>query len=302
MRESATCSRFGGRRAGLKNWAFIMINRKDAALYVGPASVFLLVVILVPLAMLFHTSLVGQNGVSLEAYQKLFGSTLFRRTLWATVEISLLASLASLLLGYPLALHLARQPPRKRALYMVLVLVPFWTSILVKSFAFTVLLGKNGLINSLLSWLTGTDVHLPMIFNRFGVMVGMTNYLIPFIVFPVLTSLMAINPALYKAAEIIGAKPPKIFFSITVPLSLPGVAAGVLSTTVMSMGFFVIPALLGSPQDVMMSNLVDFYTRETLDWNMASAIGVIMLVIIGLLGAVAGRLQKFGAKPREVAL
>ncbi|MGF6095485.1 ABC transporter permease [Pseudomonas sp. 18175] len=276
-----------------------MNNRNDAALYVGPATVFLLAIILVPLGVLLYTSLAGQHGFSLEAYQKLFASSLFRRTLWATFEISLLASLASLLLGYPLAVHLARQPARRRAIYMILVLVPFWTSILVKSFAFTILLGKTGLINSLLSMLFGTQIQLPMLFNRFGVMVGMTNYLVPFIVFPVLASLLAINPALYKAAEIMGAKAPRIFFKITVPLSLPGVAAGVLSTTIMSMGFFVIPALLGSPQDVMMSNLVDFYTRETLDWNTASAIGVVMLIIIAIAGLCASRLQRYGAKPRE---
>ncbi|GAB3627611.1 Putrescine transport system permease protein PotH [Pandoraea terrae] len=272
-----------------------MKARNDGWRYVGPATVFLFLVMFVPLAYVVYTSVAGADGgLTMSAYKRLFTSELFIRTLWSTFEISIFASLSSLLLGYPIALHLAKQPAKKRAIYMVLVLVPFWTSILVKSYAFTVLLGRGGLVNQLLSFVFNTQVQLPMLFNRFGVMVGMTNYLIPFIVLPVLASLLAIDQSLYRASEIMGAKPPRIFFQITLPLSLPGVAAAVLSTTIMSMGFFVIPALLGGRKDVMMSNLVDFYTRETMDWNMASAIGVILLGIVTLAGVGAGQLKKFG--------
>jgi len=275
-----------------------MNARNEGWLYVGPATLFLFLVMLVPLAYVVYTSVTTASGdFSLASYQRLLSSDLFKRTLLTTFQISIVASLASLVLGYPIALHLAKQTPRKRALYMVLVLVPFWTSILVKSYAFTVLLGRVGLVNQFLSFMAGSSVQLPMLFNRFGVMVGMTNYLIPFIVFPVLASLLAIDQSLYRASEIMGAKPPRIFFRITFPLSLPGVAAGVLSTTVMSMGFFVIPALLGGRQDVMMSNLVDFYTRETMDWNMASAIGVILLGIVTLVAIAADQAKRFGSRP-----
>ena len=278
-----------------------MKSRVDGLLYVGPATVFLFFVLFVPLAYVVYTSFWIAGGPALSAYQRLLGSELFLRTLWSTFEISISASVASLLLGYPIAMHLAKQTPRKRAIYMVLVLVPFWTSILVKSYAFTVLLGRDGLVNQLLSAAFHTRVQLPMLFNRFGVMVGMTNYLIPFIVFPVLASLLSIDKSLYRASEIMGAKPPRIFFRITLPLSLPGVAAATLSTTVMSMGFFVIPALLGGRKDAMMSNLVDFYTRETMDWNMASAIGVILLAIVTLAAMGADQFQRRDAKKRVMA-
>jgi len=272
------------------------MGRKDGLLYVGPASAFLLFVLLVPLALVVFTSVWTAQGPTLSAYERLVGSALFLRTLWNTIEISLTAALASMLLGYPVAMHLARQTPRKRAIYLVLVLVPFWTSILVKSYAFTVLLGRNGLLNQALSWMFQTQVQLPLLFNRLGVIIGMTNYLIPFIVFPVLASLLAIDRSLYLAAEVAGAKPPRIFFQITLPLTLPGMVAAGLSTTVMSMGFFVIPAVLGGRKDAMMSNLVDFYTREALDWNMASAIGVFLLGIV-TLAAIAGEwIQKRGAR------
>ncbi|WP_250511485.1 ABC transporter permease [Caballeronia sp. GACF4] len=278
-----------------------MKGRNDGLLYVGPATVFLFFVVFIPLAYVVYTSVAVSGGFSFSAYRRLFASELFLRTLWSTFEISIMASLCSLLLGYPIAMQLARQTPRKRALFMVLVLVPFWTSILVKSYAFTVLLGRDGLVNQLLSFVFHTRVQIPMLFNRVGVMVGMTNYLIPFIVFPVLASLLAIDKSLYRASEIMGAKPPRIFFRITLPLSMPGVAAAVLSTTVMSMGFFVIPALLGGRKDAMMSNLVDFYTRETMDWNMASAIGVILLGIVTLAALGADRFQKRSASTKVMA-
>ena len=107
---------------------------------------------------------------------------------------------------------------------MILVLVPFWTSILVKSYAFTLILGKEGFINQILTFLFGSAARLELMFNRIGVIVGMTNYLVPFVVFPVLASLLAIDRSVYRAAEIMGARPPRIFWRITLPLSFAGVA------------------------------------------------------------------------------
>jgi ABC-type spermidine/putrescine transport system permease subunit I len=164
---------------------------------------------------------------------------------------------------------------------MILVLVPFWTSILVKSFAFTVILGNAGIINSALKAVGLPSVKL--LFNRTGVIIGMSHFLIPFMVFPIMASLVSQPPELSRAAEIMGASRLRIFFKITFPLSMPGVMAGSLLVLIMSFGFFVVPALLGSRQDMMMANLVDFYTRETLNWQMGSAISVLLLLISGLL-------------------
>lgn len=263
----------------------------EAAIYFGPAVLLSVAVLALPLAYIAFTSVHGL-AFSLESYRELLASRLFQRALWTTLEISLTCSVVSVLLGYPVALHLARQNPRRRALCMIMVLMPLWTSILVKSFSFAVLLGREGLINSALSWITGQTVALPMIFNRLGVVLGMTNYLVPFVVLPILASLLAIDPALRRAAEIMGARPARIFLAITLPLSLPGVVAALSTTTVMSLGIFVVPALLGGRQDLMMANLVDFYTRETLDWQAASAIGVILLVLVAIIGLPAMRLQR----------
>ena len=165
---------------------------------------------------------------------------------------------------------------------MVLVLLPFWTSVLVKCYAFTVILGRSGMVNEFLTWVSGSQVQLALILNRIGVLIGMTNYLTPFVVFPVLASLMAIDDSVYRAASVMGAKPVRIFRTVTLPLSLPGIIAGLSSVLVMALGFFIVPALLGGPRDAMLSNLVDFYTRETLDWSMAAAVGVLLLGMVVL--------------------
>jgi putative spermidine/putrescine transport system permease protein len=259
-----------------------MTDIRSALVFVSPAALVTLAISALPLLYILYMSLGGQQ-FSLSAYGELLSSALFLRSLMNTLDISIWATALSLILGYIVALHLARQSPRKRAMLMVLVLLPFWTSVLVKCYAFTVILGRSGLINTTLSSLTGSAVQIPLTLNRTGVLVGMTNYLTPFVVFPVLASLLAIDAAVYRAASIMGAKPVRIFLTVTLPLSLPGVFAGVSSVMVMALGFFIIPALLGGPRDSMLSNLVDFYTRETLDWNAASAIGVLLLGMVVLI-------------------
>ncbi|MGL9623880.1 ABC transporter permease [Bradyrhizobium sp. U531] len=257
-------------------------NSKAAVAFIGPMVVASVAIAALPLLYIIYISLGGPR-FTFAAYEKLFGSALFLQSVATTIKISLMGTLASLILGCVIALHLARQTPGRRAIYIILVLLPMWTSVLVKSFAFTVILGRAGILNSFLSWIFGHTIALPMILNSFGVIVGMINQFIPFAVFPVLASLLAIDPALYRAAEVMGAGPPRIFWTITLPLSLPGIIAGGFSVVVMSLGMFIIPSLLGSGKDAMLANLVDFYTRDVLDWNAAAAIGVLLLLMVFLL-------------------
>ena len=270
------------------------------------ATVLLLLPVVLLLVAFFAwpLALVGWNSIynstsgalSVHAYRELSTSTLFYRVLGNTLQISVVATLVSLVLGYIIALHLARLEPRRRTPYLVMVMLPFWTSILVKSFAFTVVLGDRGLINQLLGWMTagleGDPVRLELLFNRVGVIIGMTNYLLPFMVFPVMASLLSQNESLKRVAEIMGAGPIRIFLRITLPLSLPGVLAGVLMNMTLAMGMYITPALLGGRRDMMMANLVDFYTRQTLDWNLASAIAIVLLALSGIFIAALLRVQR----------
>ena len=180
------------------------LGARDGAVFVIPATIFMAAAFVAPLLMVVATS-VGGTDLTLAHYKELVSRPLYITVLWNTLQISALSTIATILLAYPIAYHLARQPPRRRAFLLILVLLPFWTSILVKSFAFTVLLGRDGTLNTALIWLFGPGARLPMLFNRPAVLIGMTHYLIPFAVFSILASLLAQNPELRRAAEIMGA-------------------------------------------------------------------------------------------------
>jgi putative spermidine/putrescine transport system permease protein len=247
---------------------------------------------LVPLAFIFYQS-VHSETFTLKAYSDLLSSGLFLRVSRTTVEISLAATMLSIILGYPIALHISRVSERVRPLFLILVLLPFWTSILVKSYSYIVVLGQAGLINQLF-----TAFGLPkldLIFNRIGVLVGMTNFLIPFVVFPLLANLLGQSTDLKKAASVMGASDMRIFWKITFPLSSPALLAGGLMSFVISLGFFVTPALLGGRHDMMVANLIDFYTREALDWGTASAIAVLLLIASGILLTMLEKVRSKGS-------
>lgn len=244
--------------------------------------------LLVPFCIIVYNSL-GGGRLSLQAYLDLFNSPLFVRVTWTTLQISFSAALLSGLLGYPIALHLSRVSDRWRPIFLILVLLPFWTSILVKSYSFIVVLGEHGFVNVGLEALGVSP--LPLMFNRVGVLVGMTNYLIPFIVFPLLANLLGQSPELRKAAAVMGASDLRIFWKITFPLSLPGFFAGGIMCFVISLGSFVTPALLGGRHDMMVANLIDFYTRESLDWTVASAIAVLLFAASSMLLLMLGNVQ-----------
>ena len=258
-------------------------------MFLGPVCLVMILGFVAPIGFIFFHSFTIEGVFTFAGFINLFTTSLFIRVFWTTLQISLVASIVALVVGYPVALYISRQSERLRSFYLTLVLLPFWTSILVKSFAFTVILGDLGLINRALRAL-----YLPqfeMMFNRFGVLVGTTNFLIPFAVFPILSSLLNQDPNLRKAAEVMGAGSLRIFWRITFPLSASGVLAGFILTFVLSLGFFATPALLGGRRDMMMANLIDFYTRDTLNWNAASAIAVILLFTSSALLLVLTRVR-----------
>jgi mannopine transport system permease protein len=266
------------------------LSPSSTLMLLAPLTALMLAVLVYPLGLTVWTS-VYPGHFTLQAYSELLASGLFQKVLKNTFEISISGTVVSLLVGYPVAMHLAAQTPRRRTAYLILVMLPFWTSILVKSFALTAVFGNQGLINQLLGLLSGGQINLPMMFNRVGVILGMINFLLPFMILSILGSLLAQDRTLILAAETMGAKPWRIFRKITLPLSLPGVIAGVLINVTLSIGMYITPALLGGRQDMMVANLVDFYTRQTLDWTAASATAVVLLAISGVLVFLLGRVR-----------
>lgn len=267
-----------------RSWAFVLL---------APLTLLMLAILVYPLILTVWTS-VHPGHFTLQAYQELISSTLFLKVLRNTFEISISGTLVSLIVGYPVAMHLAAQPPSRRTAYLIMVMLPFWTSILVKSFALVAVFGNQGLVNQFLGLISGGQINLPMMFNRVGVILGMINFLLPFMILSILGSLLAQDRTLIVAAATMGAKPLRIFWKITLPLSLPGVMAGVLIDFTLSIGMYITPALLGGRQDMMVANLVDFYTRQTLDWPAASATSVVLLAISGMLVAMLGKVRSSG--------
>ncbi len=258
------------------------------AAFAWPAILISTGLFVIPMAFV-ATYTAGESRSFLDGVREVAGSNLVFRVFMNTLEISVTAAIVSVCLAYPVALHVMRQSRIWKAICLTLILVPFWTSILVKSYAFIVILGDRGIINTILQ--AGGLDGFNMMFNRFAVIVGMTNFLVPFAIFPILASLSAQNQAIQSAADVMGASPLRVFWSITFPQSLPGVFAALLICLVISMGFFVTPALLGGRQDMMMANVIDLYTREILDWQSASLIALLLLVFCSVVSAAILKLQ-----------
>ena len=201
--------------------------------------------------------------------------TVFARTLW----IAGLVTLATLVLGYPVAFLLASLPAKLRNPLMILVLLPFFTSLLVRTTAWVVLLQSHGVVNDTLLALGLITERLQLIFHRSGTLIAMTHIQLPFTLLPIYSVMASIPPGLTRAARSLGATPFTAFRRIYVPQTLPGVGAGCLLTFILSLGYYITPALVGGPDDQMVSSFVAQYMNRELNWGMASALGAVLLAI-----------------------
>ncbi|WP_237046247.1 ABC transporter permease [Aquipseudomonas alcaligenes] len=204
---------------------------------------------------------------------------IFARTFWMGLVITAIC----LVLAYPLAYLLANLPTRTSNLLMILVLLPFWTSILVRVAAWIVLLQSGGLINSALIAMGVIDQPLQLVFNRTGVYVAMVHIMLPFMILPIFSVMKGISPSYMRAAISLGCHPFASFWRVYFPQTLAGVGAGCLLVFILSIGYYITPALLGSPGDQMISYFVAFYTNSTINWGMATALGGLLLLATMLL-------------------
>ena len=216
----------------------------------------------------------------------------FSSILLRTFSISTVVTLLCILLGYPLAYWLASLNERKANLMMILVLLPFWTSVLVRIAAWIVLLQTNGLINRFLMFTGLTGEPVPLLFNRLGVIIAMVHILLPFMILPLYSVMKSVPSNYVRAAVSLGSAPLAAFFRVYVPQTYPGVAAGGLLVFITSIGYYVTPALLGGAGDQMLSYYVAQYTNVDVNWGMACALGSVLLVTTLILYAVYRRFAK----------
>jgi ABC-type spermidine/putrescine transport system permease subunit I len=283
---SVDVSESPSRASGLN---FRALKRQSAAeqrnllLLSMPALILVACVVLIPIGWLFWLSFVGTDGFTLSNYERIIHPS-YRITLVTTFQLAGVVTGVCLLLGYPLAYLMSQISSRWAGLVMLCVLFPFWTSLLVRTYAWLVLLQRRGQINTWLQQMGLIDEPLRLVHNFTGTAIGMVHIMLPFMILPLYASMKSIDESYMRAASNLGASPLKAFWQIYVPLSAPGLGAGLIIVFVLSLGFYVTPALLGGGRVMMWAMQIERSMAVYADWGAASALGVVLLVItLGVL-------------------
>ena len=258
-----------------------------------PALALVVITMVLPVGWLFALSFFADDGsLSLVHYARLVDQPSYARIFRATFEISALATAICIVLGYPLAYALSQLPTRWANVCMIGVLMPFWTSILVRTYAWLVLLQRQGLINTWGLKLGLWEAPLPLVHNLTGTVIGMVHVMLPFLILPLYGSMRAIDRDYLKAAANLGASPTRAFWMVFFPLSLPGLFAGTLIVFILCLGFYVTPAVLGGGRVIMVANRIANDIEIFFNWGAASALGVVLLVLTMIVLYVASRLVR----------
>lgn len=207
-----------------------------------------------------------------------------------TLKMALIITVLTLILGYPLAFYLAHLPSRKANILIIFVLLPFWTSLLVRTTAWIALLQTNGVVNSTLMGLGLRSQPIEMLYTQFSTIVAMTHILLPFMILPLYSVMKGIDPSYMRAAMSMGARPVKAFLTVYLPNTLPGLSAGALLVFIISIGYYITPALVGGTEGQMISNIIAFHMQQSNNWGLAAALGSLLLGLILVLYWIFDRL------------
>ena len=219
------------------------------------------------------------SSPSLEHYEKIFQTSIYSRILYNTFSIAACVTIISVIFSYPIVYLLINVSERMRRLLFIVVLLPFWTSALVRTTAWIVILQRNGILNDLLLSSGITAEPISFVYNFSGVLIGMTHVMMPFIVFPLYASYKDLDYSLIEAAESLGSKSLQITKRIILPLTMPGVIAGSIIVFMSSIGYYITPALMGGPGQTMIAMLIENNINQTLNWEMAASLSVILLSV-----------------------
>jgi len=200
-----------------------------------------------------------------------------------SLKIALLITLLTVVIGFPLSYYLATAPTKTANILMVFVLLPFWTSLLVRTTSWIALLQTNGVVNSVLQTLHVITEPLDMLYTQFSTVIAMTHILLPFMILPLYSVMKGIDPTYLRAAMSLGAKPIPAFIRIYLPMTLPGISAGALLVFIVSIGYYITPALVGGTDGQMISNIIAFHMQSSNNWELAAALGSLLLGAILLL-------------------
>jgi ABC-type spermidine/putrescine transport system permease subunit I len=254
-----------------------LISRRYAWLLAAPA-IFLLVFFLWPLTRVVVRGFIDPS-LGLANYRQIVASSVHLQVLWNTVTTAAIVTFLCLLIAYPVAFAMARAKGARLQIMAAFVIVPLWTSAVIRSYAWMVVFQRRGVLNDglLALGLVGEPVRfLP---GAFALNVGMVHIMLPIMILPLLANMRAIDGALLRVAEVMGANPLQSFLRVFLPLSIPGISAGALLVFMMSLGFYITPALLGGPQHMMAAVLIEQQANGLLNWGLASALSTVLLVV-----------------------
>lgn len=253
--------------------------------YLLPAVLLIGFFFIVPVLMLLMRSVLEPEP-GLQNYRALLGSTTYLRVFMNTFMVAGVVTLVSIVIGYPVAWLLAIMPERWSRIVLAIIILSMWTNLLARTYAWMVLLQRTGVINKTLMGLGLIDKPLALVNNLVGVTIGMTYIMLPFVILPLMGVIRSIDPAILRAAALCGAGRMQCFLRVLLPLSLPGIAAGALMVFVMSLGYFVTPALLGGTSNMMLAELVAQFVQSLVNWGMGGAAALVLLVVTLALYAV----------------
>lgn len=246
--------------------------------YVLPLLLLMLAVFILPIVLMLARS-VTQPEWTIEHYQNLIETSVYLRVLGRTLRIAVTTTIVCAVLGYPLAYWMRGLSPQRQVLATALVVLPFWISILVRTYAWIVVLGNAGVVNRILLDLGLVGAPVAFLYNELGVIIGTTNVLLPFLVLPLFAAMVRIDDRLLHAAESLGASRSTVFRRVFFPLSLPALAAGSILVFILTFGFFITPAILGGGRVPMVANALDLLINQFARWETAAALSTVLLVV-----------------------
>lgn len=247
--------------------------------------------IIIPVGWLFYMSFIGRDGsYSFENYERMVTQKSYIRIFLTTFKISFLTTLICALLGYPLTYFMSQLSRKWAGICMIGVLIPFWTSLLVRTYAWLVLLQRKGLINNIAIDLGFISEPIKFVHNTSGTLIGMAHIMLPFLILPLYANMRAIDKDCLKAAANLGATPTRAFWTVFFPLSIPGLLAGLLIVFVICLGFYVTPAVLGGGKIIMAAMKISSNIELYFSWGAASALGVVLLIVTMLILYIASKL------------
>jgi ABC-type spermidine/putrescine transport system permease subunit I len=258
------------------------LERREKLIYfafVAPLLVYLALFFIYPLISFLPTSVFYDGGFSFDKYVRAFTRPVYLRILRTTFMIAGSTTLITLILAYPVAYLFTNTTGKVKGLITAFIILPFWTSIIVRMYAWMSLLGHNGIFNRL--FLEGGIISepVPMMFNRFGVLVGMVHFMLPYMVLSIYAVMSGIPPEYMQAGANLGAPPLRRFVKIYLPLSMPGVGAGCLLVFILALAFYITPALLGGLKDTMIAQIIEQQMSTAFDWPFAAALSTILIIV-----------------------